>query len=137
MEKSTTEIVKDGEDILAIIIRKPQETESVSFSTPNEFPLQMGTHHHKKGFIIKPHIHIPIKEIKNLQIQEVFFLQKGKIRITVYNKNEKPSSSFIINTGEAVLLARGHSMEFLEDSWMIEIKQGPYRGADKEKRYLE
>jgi hypothetical protein len=130
------EIINDGDDILAIIIRASFNKEGLSFITPNEFPLQMGVHIRTKGFLVRPHTHIDIFELKNITAQEIFYLQKGRIKVTVYNNQDKPYSKIIVETGDTILLAAGHSMEYLEDSKMVEIKQGPYRGAAKEKRYL-
>jgi len=36
-----------------------------------------------------------------------------------------------------MLLSGGHGFEFLEDTKMIEIKQGPYAGRDNDKIILE
>jgi len=128
--------IKEGEDILAIIIKGSYDKEGLSFVTPNEFPLQMGIHIRKKGFIVRPHAHIDIFELKNITAQEIFYLQKGKIKVTVYNNKDKSHSEIIVEEGDTILLAGGHSMEYLEDSKMIEFKQGPYRGAETEKRYI-
>ena len=131
------ELVKDGEDILAVVLRASFNKEGLSFLTPNEFPLQMGVHIRKKGFKVKPHTHIDIFELKNITAQEIFYLQKGIIKVTVFNKQDKPHSTLIVKEGDTILLEGGHSMEWLEDGKMIEFKQGPYRGAEKEKRYID
>ena len=45
--------------------------------------------------------------------------------------------SRILNAGDVILLAAGgHGFEMLEDSEIIEVKQGPYAG-DQDKTVLE
>ena len=62
-------------------------------------------------------------------------LKKGKIRIGLYDDEGKKIRDVVGNTGDKLILNCGHSFLCLEDSELIEIKQGPYRG-NKEKEYF-
>jgi hypothetical protein len=121
--------------LLAIIIRKNFNKEGLTFVTEDEHGLQVGVHIQKKGFEAKPHIHTPFEDLKNLEVQEMFYVEKGKIRIGLYDDNGDKLKDIEGNQGDILILISGHSLLCLEDSKLIEIKQGPYRGKE-EKRYF-
>jgi hypothetical protein len=129
------EIKKDGE-ILAIILRSASPDKSVEFVTPKNFGLQLGAHKRKKGEYVKAHEHIPFRDLKELQLQEVLYIKKGRIEVGLYH-DKKPFKKSIISSGEMILLNAGHNVKFLEDTEMVEVKQGPYRERENEKTDLE
>lgn len=125
------EIISEGNNVFAIILRKEFDEPGAHFFTPNEFSQQLGMLTHKKGTSIKKHRHKLIKR-EIFQTQEVLLLLKGKLKIDLYNNEEKKLKSVILNPGDSILLAQGgHSVEILEDSKIIEIKQGPYSGLEE------
>ena len=77
-------IEKDGK-ILAIVLRSEKPDNSIEFVTPKEFPLQLGMHKRKKGDYVTAHEHVPFNEVKNLQVQEILFVKKGKISVGLYS----------------------------------------------------
>lgn len=128
-------IEKEG-DILAIIL-KPSVPESVvEFVTPTEFSLQLGVHERKKGDYVKAHEHIPLNSNTKSPVQDIILMKKGKISVGLYYKNEF-YKEIIISAGEVIIISTGHNVKFMEDTAMIEIKQGPYRGREVEKKFLE
>ena len=62
-------------------------------------------------------------------------MQKGKIKTIFYNKDKKRNGDIILEEGDVILLLDGgHGFEMLEDTVLMEIKQGPYLGElDKER----
>ena len=53
-----------------------------------------------------------------------------------YNDNKAFLKSDTLNSGDVILLAFGaHGFEMLEDSEIIEVKQGPYSGDDDKTRF--
>jgi len=129
------EIKKDGK-ILAIILHSASTDKSVEFITPKDFGLQLGIHKRKKGEIVKAHDHIPFDILKNLPVQEVIFVKSGKMSIGLYH-NKKPYKEVVVSSNEIILLNTGHNVRFLEDTEMVEVKQGPYRERQNEKTDLE
>jgi hypothetical protein len=63
----------------------------------------------------------------------VLFVKTGKIQIDFYDDNKSYLESRILNGGDVILLANGgHGLTMLEETEIIEVKQGPYAGeADK------
>ena len=58
-------------------------------------------------------------------------LVEGKLKVDLFNDEGKTLKSIIMTPGSTILLAReGHRIEILEDSKIIEVKQGPYAGYD-------
>ena len=57
----------------------------------------------------------------------------GKIKVDLYDKENVFIETVIIQKGEIiVMLDGGHSIEILEDSKFVEVKQGPYEeNSDK------
>ena len=129
--------------ILAIVIRSnsfklmEENNSEISFATPDEFPLQVGLHNWQTGKIIKEHFHLPFEKLENFPVQEFFYVVFGKVRIDLYDERENDAkvSELVIETGDTIILNTGHGMESLEPTRLVELKQGPYRGKDLEKRF--
>lgn len=144
MMKAVENIVHKGR-LLAIIIHPhaldelPASGKKMSFHTPEYFPFQMGIHVRPKGDVVEPHFHNPFPQLNNLAVQEFFYVKSGKVKIDLHDESEKDAkvSEFIADAGDAVLLNTGHGMTFLEKTELIEVKQGPYRGRDEEKRFVD
>ncbi len=132
--KSVEEISVDGK-ILAIVIRKSFDKHGCSFVTPDKFPFQLGVHLNEAGTHIKAHRHISFKNLKNIYPQEFFYVERGQIKVNIYNDKDK-HSKIILNEGDMILLNCSHEVIFLKDSKFIELKQGPYRGKNAEKEYF-
>ncbi len=126
-------IEEDGM-LLALVIRARFSNPGLNFFTPEAFPFQLGIHLRKKNEFVKPHQHSPFKAL-NIPAQEFFYLEKGKVEIEVF-ADKKSIKKTILEKGDMMLLNCGHSIRFLEDSKLIELKQGPYRGRDEEKRSI-
>ena len=128
------EYIKCNEITLAIIIRNSFSTNDIKFFTPQNFSQQLGYMKRKKGYIIEPHVHNEISREITLT-QEVLILRSGKVRVDFYNDDKKYTESSILYPGDVILLANGgHGFAMLEESEIIEVKQGPYlEEKDKEK----
>ena len=131
------ETIEYNSERLAYIIRKSIKVDGKKFfGSPDDF-LQIGYMNLKKGENLKPHIHKPQNKVIT-ENQEVLFIVLGKMKVSFYNKISQKINEVILTDGDLiVLLAGGHGFKFLEDTKMIEIKQGPYTGRDNDKIILE
>ena len=118
--------------LLALIIRNNFRKDGINFFTPDDFSQQLAYMNRPKGYIIAPHVHNIIPREVNLT-QEVLYIKSGKVRVDYYNDDKVYLESNIVETGDVILLAAGgHGFEMLENSEIIEVKQGPFCGeADK------
>ena len=130
------ERVEYGGEVLALIIRQNYEPEGVNFVTAEDNPLQVGVLKHQKNSKIKPHLHKSSPRIINA-IQEVLHIAYGKVEAEFYGGDGKKVGSSILNSGDTiVLLSGGHGFNILEDSKILEVKQGPYRGVEEDKERI-
>lgn len=130
------EKIEDADNnVLAIIIRELYDKTGVTFVTPDDYSQQVAYMHHPKGHIILPHVHNEVKR-EILYTKEVLVIKKGKLRCDFYSDMEEYLKSVIINSGDVILLVSGgHGFECLEETMMIEIKQGPYAGEMDKTRF--
>jgi anti-sigma factor ChrR (cupin superfamily) len=129
------DIIKKNNAILSVIIRENYRSEGIEFFTPDDFSQQLGYMNRKKGYSIPPHRH-NIVERKVTLTQEVLYIKSGKVRVDFYDDDQVYLESRILNKGDVILLATGgHGFEMLEDSEMIEVKQGPYVGEEDKVRF--
>ncbi len=123
--------------VFALILRADYEPEGVNFVTSPANPLQLGILKHQHGSKIKPHIHKSFPRTIN-EVQEVLHIKYGKVEAEFYETGGKKVGSAILNAGDTFLLiSGGHGFNILEDSKIIEIKQGPYHGVEEDKEHLQ
>ena len=119
----------------AMIIRVSYSRSGIQFFTPDDFSQQLAYMKHPPGHVIAPHVHNPVpREVQ--YTKEVLFIRKGKLRVDFYDEKQNYLQSSILNTGDVILLAYGgHGFEVLEETEMIEVKQGPYAGEKDKTRF--
>ncbi len=121
--------------ILAIVIYSEFKREGIEFFTPNDFSQQLAYMNRPEGYVIDPHTHNTVKREVSLT-QEVLFIKSGKVRVDFYDDKQKYLESRVLQTGDVILLASGgHGFEMLEETQMIEVKQGPYAGDQDKSRF--
>jgi hypothetical protein len=121
--------------LYAVIIRAAYEKDGIEFFTPGHFSQQLGYMKRSRGYQVPAHIHNPVHREITLT-NEVLFLKRGKVRIDFFSDEKVCFQSHILTAGDIILLAAGgHGLEFMEESEIIEVKQGPYSG-DQDKTRL-
>jgi len=121
---------------LAIIIYNNFNKPGIHFFTENDLSQQLAYMNHPKGKVIDPHVHNPVKREVHYT-QEVLFIKKGKIKVDFYTDKQIYIESRELNTGDVILLMTGgHGFEMLEETEMIEVKQGPYAGDQDKTRFI-
>ena len=129
------EILKLNNKIIAIIIRAGFSKNGIEFFTPNDFSQQLGYMKREKDYHIEPHIHNAISR-EVMLTQEVLFIKSGKVRVDFYSDDQEYYESKILNSGDIILLANsGHGIVTLEESEIIEVKQGPYLEEEDKVRF--
>lgn len=136
--KNNRDIEKIGKNgkIFAIVIRGVFNKPGCTFVSPGDFPLQLGIHKRRAKEHIKAHRHLPFEELRDVPVQEFLYVESGSIEVGFYHNNKKFSTT-ILNSKDMILINCAHEVVFLEDTKIIEIKQGPYRGKDVEKEYFK
>lgn len=127
--------IKNSDQIIAIIIKANYEKNGIEFFTPGDFSQQLGYMNRRKGYTIEPHVH-KLVERKVFHTQEVLFIKSGRVKVNLFDNNRVFLTTKTLEKGDVILLASGgHGFEMLEDSELIEIKQGPYCGDEDKVRF--
>jgi hypothetical protein len=129
------ERIEDGDMLLSIILRNNFNKNGIEFLTPETFSQQLGYMKREKGYLIKPHVHQPV-ERKIFFTFETLFIKSGCVRVDFYSNEQLYIKSIVINEGDVILLAHGaHGFYMLEESYILEVKQGPYAGESDKTRF--
>jgi hypothetical protein len=137
MGSPMVETVTRGLEPIALIIRSKYEEPGIRFFTPANFSQQLALMSHPKGHKIDAHVHnLVVRQV--FYTQEVLLIRRGKVKVNLYSGSREYLGAWILESGDLILLCGGgHSLEMLEDSAMIEIKQGPYAGEQDKTRFEE
>jgi len=122
--------------LLALIIRAEEQFKpGVEFFSPDDSAQQVGAMSWPAGHKVLPHTHRPVE--RNItSTQEVLVIRKGKLRADFYGDDNIYIESRILVDGDIIFLSSGgHGFTMLEDTVMIEIKQGPYAGVMDKVRF--
>lgn len=128
-------IIKENENILAIIVPNEFNKDGIEFFTPNDFSQQLAYMNRPVNYKIAPHTHKMFhREVYHTL--ETLFIRRGRVKIDFYTKDQKFVESREVKTGDVVLLVSGgHGFSMLEQTEMIEVKQGPYAGEEDKVRF--
>ncbi len=123
------------DQVLAIIISADFSKPGIHFFTPDDFSQQLAYMKRPKGYGIDPHVHNAVP--RSIEwTQEVLFIKSGKVRVDFYDQARVYLESRVLNAGDVILLAHGgHGFVMLEESEIIEVKQGPYAGEQDKTRF--
>jgi hypothetical protein len=107
------------------------------FSQDSEF-VQFGTWGYPKDKNLLAHIHNEVKR-EVLWTQEVIYVRKGKLRAHIFNSKEEKIRDIDVHEGDIIVLLRGgHGYTVLEEgTQVLEVKNGPYVGPDKDRRRIQ
>jgi len=120
---------------LAIIIRANYCSNGIEFFTTDDSSQQLGYMNRPEGYVIPPHRHNIVKRDVHLT-QEVLFIRSGKVRVDFFDNDQNYVESTVLLAGDVILLADGgHGFKMLEQSEIIEVKQGPYCGERDKVRF--
>ena len=135
MKTPLIETITTGLEPVALIIRAEYDEPGIQFFTPANFSQQVAFIRHPPGHKIAAHVHnLQLRQV--LYTQEVLFVRRGKVKVNLYSSDRKLIRSRILKSGDLILLCGGgHSLEMMEETSMIEVKQGPYAGEGDKTRF--
>jgi len=137
VDEKTVETIVFGLEPIALIIRAEYEEPGIRFFTPANFSQQVALMKHPAGHQISPHVHnLLFRQV--MYTQEVLMIRRGRVRVDLYSSAREFITSRDLEAGDLILLCGGgHSIEVLEETVMVEIKQGPYAGEGDKTRFEE
>jgi hypothetical protein len=129
------EFISANGQALCYVIRAITQPQLTTFITPPEAKQQVGFIVYPKGGQIPRHIHRPL-ERHIIGMAEVLVVRSGHCQIEVYDEQENLVTVRDLYQNDVVLMVGGgHGFKILEDTVLLEIKQGPYLGADDKKLF--
>ena len=121
--------------VLAVITRADYDPDKTSFVTPEGFTQQLGFIVYHAGQQVVPHLHLPV-ERHLIGTSEVIFVRTGRTVLSIYDDDKLCVYKSSMTQGDVVVLvAGGHGFEMLEDTVLMEIKQGPYTPLPEKERF--
>jgi len=118
-----------------MIVRAEPRPEKTAFYTTPELNLQVGKIVYPAGSEIPRHSHRPV--IRSVSgTSEILVVQNGRMLLDVYADDRSLVCSREMAEGDLVILVSGgHGFRLLEDTVLIEVKQGPYSGQQEKERF--
>lgn len=131
--------IKEKDIVLARLIKGEDVwKKGLSFFSQDQDFIQVGSWGYDKEKHLLPHIHNEVPR-QVLWTQEVIFVKQGKIQAHIFGTDEKKITDIEVSAGDVIILLRGgHGYTIMQDdTQVLEIKNGPYVGADKDRRRFE
>ena len=145
MPGSTSAQVRQGTDLvekilwkeqcLAYVIKGSFLPERTTFLTPPEYKQQLGYVVYPAGGEVQRHVHLPL-ERHLVGTSEVVVVRQGCCEVDIYNDERHLVATRELREGDIMLMVGGgHGFRMLDDTVLIEVKQGPYTGIDEKERF--
>lgn len=123
----------DGSEGLLALIVSPDFDQGLSFKTEPDQQVQVATISHRAGHKVGAHVHLPVKRTVYFTT-EVLHMRRGLVKVSFYTSDRTLVHVHMLTPGETLIqLCGGHSFEFIEDSELLEVKQGPYVPEEKDR----
>ena len=118
---------------IAKILNSKHLDDGLTFFTEDDNTIQIGSWKYKKNKILPAHYHNTFKR-ESFVTQEAVYVVKGKIKCEIYEENGNFISSHILSKGDLMIqFSKAHQYIMLKDSIVLEFKNGPYFGAEKDR----
>ncbi len=66
----------------------------------------------------------------------MLIVKRGRCEIDIYNDARELVATRELRQGDVMLMiAGGHGFRMIEDTILLEVKQGPYTGVDEKERF--
>lgn len=129
------EHVRVGDQLIAIIVSAAHNPNATEFITSPELNLQVGFVKYPAGGHIQPHTHLPI-ERNTVGTNEILLVRSGKVRVSLHDDQRRVVAERTLEEGDLLLMVSGgHGFAMVEDTVILEVKQGPYLGVEEKERY--
>ncbi len=120
---------------VATIIRENYLPSKTTFVTPDNYYQQAGMVVYPKGGVVQRHLHLPIQR-HLVGTSEALLVKRGRVEADLHAIDKSFLGTWTLEQGDLILLAAGgHGFRCLEDTILMEIKQGPYTGLVEKEHF--
>lgn len=121
---------------IATIVKPNEANPGLSFVTSDDKFLQLGIWNYQKGHNLPAHYHNQFKR-SGYRTNEFVFVLKGAIECILYTEEGDFIESVIISESQGILMFElSHEYKIIEDSIILESKNGPFMGVEKDKTVI-
>ena len=134
--KNIKHILHEGE-LYASIFDTSNISEGLDFLTSDSSFIQVGTWNYKKNKTLDAHFHNYFERSVQ-RTQEVVYVIEGSIKCNLCKEDTTFIETVIIDSGMLIVQYQGvHEYEIVEDSKVLEVKNGPYFGPEKDRTRVD
>lgn len=128
------DVINAEGSLLAIVVRKNFTPDSTQFVTQSVAVQQVGLIVYPAGEEIAAHYHPPAQRMIH-GTPETLIIRSGLVDADIYDPDGQLIRTVRLEEGDVlILVAGGHGFRMSADSVILEVKQGPYLGADDKRR---
>ena len=136
MENKIKDFIKEGVHYCSVFNLEDSE-EGLTFISSDDKNIQVGIWNYKKGKSLEAHYHNEFDR-NATRTSESVYVVKGKIVSKVYDLDKNLICEVVLNKGELIVQYEGiHEYSILENALVLENKNGPYFGPDKDRTRVE
>lgn len=127
-------VAHNGQLYALFVTGKPQ-VDGAKFLTEASDEFQIGIFERGTGYEVKPHRH-PERSDTVHATSEFLYVQEGAAEVTVFDDEWKVLHKQNVSAGDFLVFFRGgHALTMLQETRLIEVKQGPFKGDKEGKEY--
>ena len=117
--------------LLALLLAGTADPAETTFPTPSDLNLQVGFVVYPAGGEVPRHEHRPL-ERHLVGTPEVLVVRSGRCEVDLYDDDRRHVATRELRAGDVILIVGGgHGFRMLEDTVLLEVKQGPYSGIEE------
>jgi len=118
----------DNKLLVSVLDTRTMEANRVDSADQHEI-LQVAAMSLKQGRRVNPHKHLSTLR-STAGTQECWVVFSGQVEVELFDLDDTAIDTFVLEAGECMTTYRGgHALEVLDDAVIVEIKNGPYYGA--------
>lgn len=134
-----SEVLSASGEVVARIVRASSlwASSGLNFWSADSENIQVGTWVHPHGTLLHPHSHNVFPR-EAMRTQEAVYVVSGALSAQFFEDDGTPLKTVNLSAGDLlVCLSGGHGYSILEpDTRVLEIKNGPYFGPEKDRRRI-
>lgn len=132
-----SETIEHEGRVLARIVRGGGWEDGLQFHSDDDDYVQVGTWRYPAGKELLTHYHNPVSRQVE-KTQEVIYVVSGALEARILTEEGEQVKAVVLRTGDLLAVLHGaHGYTILEDDTrVVEMKNGPYVGAERDRTRL-
>ena len=121
--------------LVGYVVRAGSDPTATTFVTDRDASFQLGFVVRERGAEVARHLHLPVNRELDVTA-EALLVRRGRCLLDLFGEDQRPAGTVELRTGDlCLLLGGGHGFRMLEDTVLLELKQGPYAEQEDKKRF--